>query len=117
MNSCEERNCRFWDGKKCNDPDEWINRNGGEDCCRYHIDAEMKTSAFTQLQAENGQMKRALSPFVGFKTFLDALRETQNEKPLTTHDCIVSVMGSGASDYIWYGDLERAAKIFQEKPK
>lgn len=50
----------------------------------------------------------ALSPFVSFKLFLDAIRETQKQKPLTTHDCIASVMGSGASDYIWYGDLEKA---------
>ena len=56
MNSCEERNCRFWDGKKCNDPDEWINE--GEDCCRYHQGATIKTDAFKQLQAEVEQQYR-----------------------------------------------------------
>ena len=58
--------------------------------------------------AENKQLKEALSPFVRFKGFLDALQEADHKKPATTHDCIVSAMGCGASDYIWYGDLERA---------
>ncbi len=62
---------------------------------------------------ENKLLRKALSPFVQFKAFLDALRETQHEKPLTEHSCIVSAMGSGGSDYIWYGDLTRAEKAIK----
>ena len=59
MNSCEERNCRFWDGKQCNDPDEWINEQG-EDCCRYQKGTTVKTSSFKQLQAENKELKERI---------------------------------------------------------
>lgn len=42
MNSCEKMKCNFWDGKACNDIDEYINEVNGGLCCRYHPDAVLK---------------------------------------------------------------------------
>lgn len=65
-------------------------------------------------EARIEQLREALVPFVGFKHFVDAMRECQEEKPLTKHSCIASVMGCGGSDYIWYGDLERAEQALKD---
>ncbi len=34
MNTCEKRKCKFWDGVKCTDQDEFVN-NQGDLVCRY----------------------------------------------------------------------------------
>jgi len=39
MNSCETRKCRFWDGEKCNDKNDWISAENGEHCCGLRSDA------------------------------------------------------------------------------
>lgn len=40
--SCEERKCRFWNGKNCTDEIEYINAINGGLCCRYHPNAMLK---------------------------------------------------------------------------
>ena len=42
MNSCQQRKCKFWDGKACTDEIKYINSTDGEACCRYHPDAILK---------------------------------------------------------------------------
>jgi hypothetical protein len=73
----------------------------------------MLEKELVKIFTQNKKLKEALSPFVSFKIFLDALIETQNEKPLTEHSSIVQIMGSGGSDNIWYGDLIKAAAAFK----
>ena len=35
--SCEK--CCYWDGEKCTDPEEFINKEDNCLCCRYHPNA------------------------------------------------------------------------------
>ena len=39
MNGCELKKCRFWDGEKCNDKNDWISAENGEHCCGLRSDA------------------------------------------------------------------------------
>jgi hypothetical protein len=39
MNSCEARKCRFWDGEKCNDKNDWITAEYKQPCCGLRSDA------------------------------------------------------------------------------
>lgn len=39
MNSCEARKCRFWDGEKCNDKNDWITAEDKQPCCGLRSDA------------------------------------------------------------------------------
>ena len=39
MNSCETRKCRFWDGEKCNDKNDWISAEDKQPCCGLRSDA------------------------------------------------------------------------------
>ncbi len=35
--TCEK--CKYWNGKICTDEVEYVNRDDGEPCCRYHLEA------------------------------------------------------------------------------
>jgi hypothetical protein len=49
MNSCEQRKCKYWNGKNCTDEIEYINSENGGLCCRYHPDAILKEELEEQL--------------------------------------------------------------------
>ena len=51
MNTCEERNCKFWDGNKCNDPIEYFNKTG-DLVCRYQ-DGAMTYEEYIEFNEDN----------------------------------------------------------------
>lgn len=62
-------------------------------------------NAYPDQQGLIKKLKEALSPFVSFKVFLDALLECEKEGPMKEYDSIVQIMGCGGSDNIWYKDF------------
>ena len=52
MNTCEERKCKFWNGVKCTDQDEYVN-NQGDLVCRYQ-DGAMLYDEYIE-EKENNQ--------------------------------------------------------------
>ena len=50
MISCDK--CKFFDGEICTDTEEWVDKDTGEDACRYHEDSILKPIAAHQQYRE-----------------------------------------------------------------